>query len=160
MTRIFDSSLEIGVRLVALMSLLHPRSIDLQRLVVLDYLTLHSGDADGPESLHLPVPMRSGELVVRRELIEDGLRLMMTRGLVDRLASAEGFTYVASELAGTFLSMLGSPYSQRLLEKASWVAQSFGDASQEDLRVIERKFFQAWTTSFQKTRQSLDKNNE
>lgn len=52
----------------------------MQRLVEMDYLVVHSGDADGPDSLHAPLPMRAGELLVRHGLIEKGLMLMMSRG--------------------------------------------------------------------------------
>ncbi|WP_338053724.1 ABC-three component system middle component 2 [Serratia liquefaciens] len=48
-----------------------PESYDLQRLVEMDYLVVHSGDADGPDSLHAPLPMRAGEryILPKRELV-------------------------------------------------------------------------------------------
>src|SRR4051794_18613760 len=83
----FNSPLETGVRALTILEAAFPNSCDLQRLVELDYLVVHSGDVGGPESLHAPLPLRAGELLVRRELIEKGLLLMMSRGLVARSAS-------------------------------------------------------------------------
>ena len=71
----------------------------------MDYLVVHSGDADGPDSLHAPLPMRAGELLVRHGLIEKGLMLMMSRGLVQRVSASDGFNYLAGELAA-LLSLL------------------------------------------------------
>ena len=78
----FNSALETGVRTLAILIACYPTAHDLGRLVQYDYLTVHSGDANGPPSLHPPLPLRSGELLVRRGLIESGLRLMMSRSLV------------------------------------------------------------------------------
>ena len=75
----------------------HPEPFDLERLVEMDYLVVHSGDADGPDSLHAPLPMRAGELLVRRGLIEKGLLLMMSRSLVQRIPAKKGFNYLAGE---------------------------------------------------------------
>ena len=73
----------------------YPEPCDLERLVEMDYLVVHSGDADGPDSLHAPLPMRAGELLVRRGLIEKGLLLMMSRNLVQRVTATKGFNYIA-----------------------------------------------------------------
>ncbi|WP_306800327.1 ABC-three component system middle component 2 [Endozoicomonas sp. YOMI1] len=60
----FNSPLETGVRSLAILVAAHPVAFDLERLVEMDYLVVHSGDADGPESIHAALPMRAGELLV------------------------------------------------------------------------------------------------
>jgi hypothetical protein len=106
----FNTPLETGVRSLAILVAAYPSTYDLQRLVELDYLVVHSGDADGPESLHPPLPLRAGELLVRRALIERGLLLMLSRSFVSRRVSAVGIEYQASESAASFLAMLQSEY--------------------------------------------------
>lgn len=69
----FNSPLETGLRSVAILAEACPDEFDLQRLLYLDYLVVHSSDADGPTSLHPNTPLRNGELLVRRGLIERGL---------------------------------------------------------------------------------------
>ena len=145
----FNSPLETGVRSLAILTALFPKAADLQRLVDFDYLVVHSGDAGGPESLHAPLPMRSGELLVRRGLIETGLMLMISRRLAERIASRAGFEYRATDSAGAFLSALSTPYLVRLKNRAEWAARIFGNASDAELATITRRFFDEWSTQFQ-----------
>ena len=146
----FNSPLESGVRSLSVLVAAFPCSLDLQYLVFFDYLTVHSGDVDGPESLHAPIPMRSGELAVRRGLIERGLLLMISRGLVERLALRDGFNYIAAEAAAPFLDMLGSDYTLKLRRRANWVINTFGNVTPEDIQDIERRIYHGgWTSQFQ-----------
>lgn len=149
MTTPFNSPLETGIRSLAILNALYPKAVDLQHLVEFDYLVVHSGDVNGPESLHAPLPMRSGELLVRRGLIERGLLLMMSRELIERSISTEGFLYVASDASGGFLSLLTSNYLLKLRERAEWVAETFGDTSSEDLQRLQKQLFEGWSSQFQ-----------
>ncbi|MHB1188839.1 ABC-three component system middle component 2 [Thiobacillus sp.] len=47
-----------------LLSALAPGGADLQKLVLLDYAIVYSGDLGGPSSLHTPVPYRGAELFI------------------------------------------------------------------------------------------------
>lgn len=145
----FNSPLETGVRALSILEAAHPDGCDLQRLVELDYLVVHSGDAEGPESLHAPLPMRAGELLVRREIIERGLLLMASRGLVERVATPSGIFYRASEAAAPYMSALSAPYSTELRARASWAVQAFGHMNTDALRKITQRFFDKWTSQFQ-----------
>ena len=152
MVSAFNSPLESGLRAITILVEAFPLALDLEYLVFFDYLTVHSGDVEnGPESLHAPLPMRSGELTVRRELIERGLLLMMSRNLTDRLASIEGFKYIATESADPFLEMLSSHYTLDLRKRARWVVLTFGDFTPEQIRAHERQLFRSWSNQFQPT---------
>ena len=63
---LFNSPLECGLRAVVLLVECSPQELDIQRLVNYDYLLVHSGDINGPPSLHPDSPLRSGELLVKR----------------------------------------------------------------------------------------------
>jgi len=145
----FNTPLETGVRALTLLDAFFPLTLDLQRLVDFDYLVVHSGDAGGPQSLHAPLPLRSGELLVRRGIIEKGLLLMLSRGLVRRIPSAAGIQYQATDATNPFLSALSSSYMINLRERATWVAERFRDSTDEEIRQTIRRFFEEWTTQFQ-----------
>jgi hypothetical protein len=98
-TRVFNSPFELGFRMVYLLSALRPAGADLQKLILLDYAIVYSGDLGGPESLHTPLPYRGSELLSRRTLIEQGLHLMSSRGLVNARLDDAGITYVAGPAA-------------------------------------------------------------
>lgn len=150
----FNTPLETGVRALTLLEAIFPSTVDIQRLVDFDYLVVHSGDAGGPQSLHVPLPLRTGEMLVRRELIERGLLLMMSRGLVRRIPSSTGIQYQASDAANPFLGALSSNYMTKLKERAAWVAERFRYTTDEEVREITRHFFDDWTTQFQPIKSS------
>lgn len=145
----FNSALETGVRTLAILVASYPKAHDLARLVQYDYLAVHSADAGGPPSLHPPLPLRSGELLVRRGLIEAGVRLMISRNLVIRRPETEGFLFSAQETAGAFLDNLRSPYMLQLQDRADWVVSRYDGFSASDLDAVVKHLFEAWTTEFQ-----------
>jgi ABC-3C biological conflict system middle component len=145
----FNSPLETGIRSLAILAATYPQALDLQRLVEMDYLVVHSGNVGGPDSLHAPLPLRAGELLVRRRLIETGLLLMMSRGLVQRIPTSDGINYIAAEAAAPFLASLTANYSKRLRECAEWAAQRFAGVSTEEVRQITHGFFERWSSEFQ-----------
>lgn len=144
----FNSALETGVRALAILTAAYPSGHDLHRLVQYDYLTVHSADADGPPSLHPALPLRSNELLVRRRLVERGLLLMMSAGLVDRQFGKEGFQYLAKEAAGAFLANLRSEYLRGVKERADWVVETFDEMTNEELIGVTKRLFEAWTVEF------------
>ena len=145
----FNSALETGVRTLAILIACYPKAHDLGRLVQYDYLTVHSADAGGPPSLHPPLPLRSGELLVRRGLIESGLRLMMSRSLVRRELHAQGFLYGAEDSAASFLDNIKSSYLVQLRNRAEWVAATFDQLGVDELDAIVNRLYEAWTIEFQ-----------
>lgn len=151
----FNTPLETGLRSVALLVSAYPQSYDLQRLVVFDHLVVHTGDVDGPESLHAAVPMRTAELLVRRSLVERGLLLMVSKGLIVRHAEASGISYTAGDFAEAFLTSLGSAYMLALRERAGWVVREFGELGESELRERIGAFFDHWIEQFQVAHKSL-----
>jgi hypothetical protein len=145
----FNSPIETGVRALILLAESYPGSLDLQRILEFDYLMVHSGDVGGPPSLHPALPLRSGELLVRRQLIERGLLLMMSRGLIERVAAESGFSYQADDNAGPFLDALTADYINELKQRATWVVSTFGRMSDADIRNALTTVYDQWTREFQ-----------
>ena len=152
----FNSPLEAGVRSVCVLLPIYPKSCDIQRLIAFDYLVVHTGDVDGPESLHPRLPLRSSGILVRRNLIERGLLLMISRGLAERVIDSNGISYKAGEMAETFLSTLVASYLVELRERAVWVVSKFGNLEGETLKQTMNKFFGQWIEEFQTTQRSLE----
>lgn len=148
----FNSPLETGVRTLAILAACYPTAHDLSRLVQYDYLTVHSADAGGPPSVHPPLPLRSGELLVRRGLIESGLRLMMSRSLIRQEPHIQGFLYCAEDSAASFLDNMRSSYIASLRDRAEWVAGTFDELNADELNAIVKRLFEAWTIEFQHVR--------
>jgi hypothetical protein len=119
--------------MVYLLSSLFPIGADLQKLVLLDYAVVYSSDFDGPPSLHTPVPFRGNELYSRRELIQTGLYLMSTKGLVTARHDESGISYYAGENSRVLVDSLGAPYALALADRCTWVASTFGNIDSLEL---------------------------
>ena len=130
---LFNSPLECGIRSVTNLASAYPAEYDLQRLLQLDYLVVHSGDgqvisgsnASMMQSIHPPTPYRFSELVVRRSFVDRGIRLMASRDLVTPVYDQAGIRYRASETAIPFLDSLGSQYIGQLRNASESVANKF-----------------------------------
>ncbi|MGE0063458.1 MAG: ABC-three component system middle component 2 [Xanthobacteraceae bacterium] len=151
----FNGPLEAGVRAVAILAAAYPRSFDLQRLVAMDYLLVHTGDIGGPASLHPPTPLQSAALLVRRKLVEQALLLMMTRDLVTRKTDNDGIMYGAGENAAPFLDGLEAEYLVALRERAEWLVHRLGNLTEHAFRGLMRQFFDHWVEEFQSIEKSL-----
>lgn len=154
----FHSPLETGVRSLGVLAASYPQNFDLQRLVVFDHLVVHTGDLGGPASLHPRLPLRSAELLVRRSLVERGLMLMVSRGLIERVVDQQGFSYRASEFAETFLESLATEYMLALKERAGWVAANFGSSTEVEIQQTMHTIFEQWVDQFHSTQAQSEPN--
>lgn len=146
----FNSPVEAGLRALSILVAAHPDAYDLQRLLVFDYFVVHSADLKGgPVSLHPATPHRSGEILVRRYLVEQGLMLYMSRGLVERCLEPDGFRFVATEDAAPFLDSLTASYCHRLRTRANWVVSTFGPLEARELDAIVTENLGRWGAEFE-----------
>ncbi|NWJ49448.1 MAG: threonine transporter [Bacteroidetes bacterium] len=139
----FNNIIETGLRILSILNASFPVSFDLQMLVYLDYLTVHSGDiVNGVKSLHPAVPSRKGEMFVRRSLIKESLDVFESKGLIVKKYQAYGIEYSVSENATPFIESLSEEYSLELNTKAHWVVNKF-----VDIDVLElEKYMQRYMT--------------
>lgn len=125
-----------------------PHTLDLQQLLFLDYAAIYSGDLGGPESLHTPVPLRGAEYTTRREIIEQGLYLMSTRGFVDVVFDKNGIEYTAGENAAAIIGIVGGSYAEKLRDRCKWVAGALGTQSAIELQKLFADVGFRWGAEF------------
>lgn len=148
-TFVLNGPVEVGLRALVLLVESSPRPLDLQQLVTFDYFLIHSGDLeDGPQSLHPPSPLRSGEVAVRRGLLAEGLNLYRFRGLIEEIPDESGFIFSAGEHAGAFLDTLRSEYVGQLRTCAEWVLSRYASLGYEELREALDVGLSRWKTEF------------
>lgn len=146
----FNSPTEIGLRSAVLLFEMYPDVASLQRLVVYDYLLVHSDDIpDGPQGLHPKTPRRSGELLVRRDTLQKGLLLYMSRGLVHGAYLPEGLRYSATERTGGFIESFDAGYVGDLRSRATWLVEQFGEHTDEQLDEFAREHLGEWGAEFE-----------
>ncbi|CAJ5450753.1 putative threonine efflux protein [Burkholderia pseudomallei] len=150
--RPFNSTLETGIRALVVLEAFYPRRCDLLEMTWLDHLVVHTGDLDGedvPESLHPDLPNRAGELLVRRQLVEQSLRMMQQVHLVEVFETEAGIEFCASEDAPSYLDLLQAPYSIALKQRASWMANRFAGLDTAEMRALIENRIGRWTAEFQ-----------
>jgi hypothetical protein len=145
----FNGPVEIGLRALAILTDAFPAAFSLQRLVVFDYLVVHSDDVPGgPVGLHPKTPHRGGELLVRRRVLQHGLLLYQSRGLIEQRYDKAGMFYSATERSAAFLDSLQTEYVFGLRERASWLIDSFGQLPDEELEHLVHENLGAWGAEF------------
>lgn len=144
-----NSPLEVGLRVLMILVEAFPAHLDINRLVLLDHGLLHSADLDGPESLHPPIPVRVGELGVKRQHIEDGLQVMIRAGLAEMSAGDSGIEFWAGESTEGFLGLLESDYARALHDRAQWVVGELGAVDDSRLRERMREVSSHWSEEFE-----------
>jgi hypothetical protein len=145
----FNSPFETGVRTVVILQAAAPKLFDLEQLTTLDHLVVHTKDLGGPDSLHPPVQARWAELVVRRKLVQDGIALMVLKGLVRYHVNDKGHFYSAGDEAATFVDHMHTDYAKRLTAAAEWLAHFVNGFDRNQLRDLARRQFERWSVEFQ-----------
>jgi hypothetical protein len=151
---LFNTPIESGLRALFVLEAVSPQECDLQRLVIYDYLLVHSDDVTGgPPALHPATPLRSGELLVRRTLVEHGLLLLIRKGLVTRNYTKAGIYFSATTHTKRFLEYLTSEYAKRCAEVSKWIAGRFQPMGDDELREFIHENLGRWGAEF--TRESV-----
>ena len=146
--QLFNSPLETGIRALAILDAAYPRAFDLSELTWLDHLVVHTADIDGPESLHPDLPHRTGELLVRRHIIEDGLTLMRRQHLIEMQNDARGLLYKASDDGAAVLELVRTDYARKLRDRARWLADHIKSMSPDDLKALVDEKIGRWPIEF------------
>jgi hypothetical protein len=147
--RLFNSELETGTRAMVILDAAYPRALDLARLTWFDHLVVHTEDIGGPESLHPALPSRTGELLVRRRLVEDSLKLMRRLHLVDTIADERGIMYRAGDDTPAVVSLMPTKYACALKDRAKWVVSELADLDEADMTHRISTHIGRWAAEFQ-----------
>jgi hypothetical protein len=146
---LFNGALETGVRAVVILDAVFPRSFDLARLTWCDHLVVHTADIGGPPSLHPDIPQRTGELLVRRRLVEQGVNLMRRLHMIDANVCADGILFQTGEEASAFVDALRTGYARELKVRAVWLAGYLAEMPDEAMAALIADRIGRWAVEFQ-----------
>ena len=146
---LFNSPLEMGLRLLFVFKNTKKHSFDLQRLIYYNYLLVHSSDIpSAPKSLHPDLPNRSCEIVISREIVSNGLNLLLSKGLLCVEYKKSGVKYKKNDNTTAFLDYLESKYSKELNERAIWVCNEFDEIGDRKLDKFIHARLGKWGSEF------------
>jgi len=146
---LYNSHLETGTRAIVILEAAYPRALDLARLTWFDHLVVHTKDIGGPDSLHPALPGRTGELLIRRRLVEESLSFMRRLHLIDVTHDETGIAYRAGDDASAFVKLLTTNYALGLKERARWLIAELGDLDAAHLTKRVADQIGRWSVEFQ-----------
>lgn len=146
---LFNGPVETGIRSLVILNAAYPRLYDINELVWLDHLIVHSEDIGGPPSMHPKLPQRTGEVLVRRSLVQEGLSLMHRLGLISIEPSDTGVCYQATDDAHPLVNLLNTEYSQNLKSRAQWLADFMAPMSGAEIKKLALTKIGNWEIEFQ-----------
>ncbi len=147
---LFNSNLEVALRILVLLNQDSSNIYDLDRLIIFDYFIIHANDIDsGQTNLHPSLPLRGSEIIIKRKLISEGLDLLVSRGLIEILYEDSGVYYKSNSLTKMFVKLLKSDYFMILEKLSSWVAEKYRSIETSELNSIVNKNIQQWGGEFE-----------
>lgn len=120
---LYNSAVEIGARIVLLLAGLS-RKLDLDELIFLDYASIYSSDFKGESSLHPVMLNRLAELVRRREIFPEAIKLFSSKGLMTSQIDEKGVRYFITDAGRAFAARLTTEYHADFKRRVSWVEEN------------------------------------
>ncbi|MDR6676121.1 ABC-three component system middle component 2 [Pseudomonas oryzihabitans] len=120
---LFNSPIENGARIVLLLAEL-ARELDMDELIFLDYSAIYTDDFHGGPSLHPMLMNRLAELVRRREIFPDAIRLFTAKGLITSKVSEQGIRYCITRKGSEFAGSLSTEYHVNFRRSVAWVGDN------------------------------------
>jgi hypothetical protein len=146
--KIYNTPIEIGLRCLIILNENTRRSIDLERLMYIDFLALNTFDFGGPESIHPPLPNRGVQVYSRRSLIQKGVLILLSKQLIEIQSTALGFSYLINSAGKSFLKYFESQYFFSLVERVKWSTSYLSNYSTAEIEQILNQNFSTWGSEF------------
>lgn len=139
---LFNSAIESALRSLIIIKKL--KSVNLDKLIIYDYLCLNTKDFNGPNSLHAPIPNRNVQILIRRKMIQEGLKILIAKELINVKPLKTGMFYSSNKSTELFSEYLNSEYKKEFTLRVEWVVQNFIDWSDAKLMKFVNENIENW----------------
>jgi hypothetical protein len=145
--RLYNSPIELAIRTLIILYH-HDSKTDIDRLMYLDHLALNTEDIGGPPSIHAPIPHRGVQIFARKELIEKGITILVSKQLISIVPSTSGILYEINEAGKKFLEYFSSEYFIELRTSVKWVENKFNKMTTLQIREFIDNNLDKWGGEF------------
>lgn len=137
---LFNSTFEMELRIIALLSVNNRTAYSLDRILALDFISCYAEKFDFDfNNLHGNGQYLFGEISNRRLLMQEAIKNLVVRGLVYAKVD-RGYFYQIEDIGEKYIASFEDAYSQEYLSIATNVNQEYYDCSDEELmEMIENK---------------------
>ncbi len=119
--KLFNSPFEMMLRVLLFLSQDDKNYYFIDRIILLDFVSCYAADFQLPYSnLHGTNNYKFGEIASRRQLVQEAMKLLVTKGLVE-VKVDKGYWFCISKLGITYANTLNSSYANeyRAISKAA-----------------------------------------
>jgi hypothetical protein len=110
--KVFNTTFEISMRLLLVLSLTKKRGLTLDNLATADFITNYSKEFGlSDNNLHGDNEFSFSEFSTRRSLAQDAIKQLVLEGMIEVSYSTDGFRYSISERGQAFCNTLTSDYA-------------------------------------------------
>jgi hypothetical protein len=145
MISLLNGPVELALRIMIVVNEQLDRAWTIDDLLVLDHMAVHSGDFDGPPSLHPPFPLRSADVGARRTSVQQAVELLVHRHLFDIELGDAGITFRAGDEVHSVAGLLESQYASELRARAQWISSLDDGANSTTVEERLRQIVESWT---------------
>ena len=112
MSEVFNSSLEISLRMLIILNTVQSR-LSVDRIAALDFISIYGKDFDASEyNLHGDNDYRFSEYTSKREIVSQALKELVLRGYIIPHCNKSGFNYSISRSGTMFCESLNDKYAE------------------------------------------------
>jgi hypothetical protein len=142
MINIYNSDLEVSIRVAKILTGFYPDSVNIEKLICIDFFILNLADFfSDEESLHPAIPRRDTQLAIKRKLFNDSINIMKKYGIVKELYTGNGFLYSVTDKTFSFTNAIKNKYIDRMEYNIRLVKKELGSLSDSELKkLIASKF--------------------
>lgn len=131
---IYNTPVEVAIRLLTII-VKYKSQIDFEKLIILDYLSLHANVVCSEfESIHPDNPFHGLEVYSKMEVSKKAINLLISKGLIDVEFTTEGISYNYNVVSEHFLSYFDGEYYEKLKLNIDKVLDFFASYSSSDLQ--------------------------
>lgn len=144
--KIYNTPIEIGVRLLMII-VKNKIEIDFDKLLILDYLSLHSNIInDKSKSLHPDNPFHGLEIYSKMNISKNAINILISKGLIDVNFTSKGIAYSSNSISEYFLSFFEGDYYNELEKSIEIIIDNFNSYSSEELQEYVLKNIDKWNS--------------
>ena len=137
MTKLFNSTFEVSLRALLLLSQTADVNITIDRIVAYDFISLYSRHFDLAEiNLHGDNEYGFSELSARRTVMQAALKELVLDGLAKAIRRKDGFCYEITDTGAAFCQKQTTDYAKTYCRLASATHKKFKTMTEVEIMTI------------------------
>ena len=134
MPKLFNTSFEVSLRILLILSAVKPRSITIDRIAAYDLMAVYGRDFGiAEQNLHGENQFSFSELPAKREQLNGALRSLVLDGFISVAPSPGGFLFGLNERGRDFARSMQSEYAETYVETVKKTHRMLGKTSDASL---------------------------